>query len=388
MIPFNKPFFAGKELAYIKQAVDSGKISGNGYFTKACQRYFEQKFNFNKVLLTASCTDALEMAALLCDIQPGDEVIMPSFTFVSTANAFVLRGAKIIFADSGDAHPNLDTDRLEELISPKTKAIVALHYGGVAADIEFIAGLVKKYSAKFEHEIFLIEDAAHAIGAYHKNIPLGSFGHFAAFSFHETKNIIAGEGGMLVINDQRFIDRAEVIWEKGTNRAAFSRHEIPVYDWIDIGSSFLPSEITAAFLFAQLEHFDEISGRRAQSWNQYYDFFQKLPGNQWFSLPPVPEHARHNHHIFFLVCRSLPERDALIAHLFQNDILAVSHYRPLHLSPYYRPFHEIRTLPNAVKFSERLLRLPLFHELDAASIDKISRTILSFYQNLKNDNLI
>ena len=269
-IPFNKPFFTGKETVYIQDAVSSGKISGNGYYTQLCHDFFEKKYGFQKVLLTSSCTDALEMAAILIDIQPGDEVIVPSYTFVSTANAFVLRGAKIIFADSREDHPGLDEDKIEELITPKTKAIVHVHYAGVACDMDKIMAIAGKYN------LFVVEDAAQAIDSYYTGKdgvrrPLGSIGHLAAFSFHETKNIISGEGGMLVVNDDQFSKRAEIIWEKGTNRSAFFKGEVDKYGWVDIGSSFLPSDITAAFLWAQLEYLDEIQDKRKVIWNTYYE---------------------------------------------------------------------------------------------------------------------
>jgi dTDP-4-amino-4,6-dideoxygalactose transaminase len=251
-IPFNKPCFIGKELDYISQAVKSGKISGDGIFTKKCHDFFESKYGFKKVLLTTSCTDALEMAAILIEVKEGDEVIMPSYTFVSTANAFVIRGAKIVFVDSGIDNPNMDVSKIEALITPKTKAIVAVHYAGMACDMDVIMTLANKY------KLFVIEDAAQSIHSFYKGKPLGSIGHFAAFSFHETKNIISGEGGMLVINDEQFIKRAEIIREKGTNRSQFFRGEINKYDWVDIGSSFLPSDIIAAFLYAQLENIEKI----------------------------------------------------------------------------------------------------------------------------------
>ncbi|MEY4937884.1 MAG: hypothetical protein RIS64_4243, partial [Bacteroidota bacterium] len=255
-IPFNKPFLTGKEVHYIYQAVQSGKISGDGLFTKKCHDFFEKRYHFKKALLTTSCTDALEMAAILINIQPGDEVIMPSYTFVSTANAFVLRGAKIIFADSMRNHPNMDADSLESLITSRTKAIVPVHYAGVACDMDKIMALATKYN------LYVIEDAAQAIDSFYKGKPLGSIGHLAAFSFHETKNIISGEGGMLAINDETFIERAEIIREKGTNRSKFFRGEIDKYGWVDIGSSYLPSDMIAAFLYAQLENLEVIQAKR------------------------------------------------------------------------------------------------------------------------------
>ena len=269
-IPFNKPYMTGKETQYIEQAVNSGKISGNGLFTKKCQDFFENKYGFIKCLLTTSCTDALEMAAILLNIKQGDEVIMPSFTFVSTANAFVLRGAKIIFADSKKDHPNIDENLLESLITPKTKAIVVVHYAGVACEMDTIMSLAKK------HNIYVVEDAAQAIDSFYKGKPLGSIGHLSAFSFHETKNIQCGEGGMLAINDEQFKERAEIIWEKGTNRSAFFRGEVNKYGWVDIGSSFLPSEISAAFLWAQLESLDKIQNKRKEIYKHYQNELKSL----------------------------------------------------------------------------------------------------------------
>jgi dTDP-4-amino-4,6-dideoxygalactose transaminase len=275
MLTFNKPFLTGKETAYITDAVASGKISGNGKYTQLCQNYFQNKYGFKKCLLTTSCTDALEMAAILLEIKPGDEVIMPSYTFVSTANAFVLRGANIVFADSMGVNPNMDVESIEALITPKTKAIVPVHYAGIACDMDAIMDLATKYN------LFVVEDAAQAIDSYYTGKdgiekPLGGIGHLAAFSFHETKNIISGEGGMLVVNDPQFAQRAEIIWEKGTNRSAFFRGEVDKYGWVDVGSSFLPSEIVAAFLWAQLEHLEEIQNKRKSIWNQYWEGLKPL----------------------------------------------------------------------------------------------------------------
>ena len=281
MIPFNKPYLSGKESSYLIEAVNSGKISGNGYFTKKCQHFFEERYGFKKTLLTTSCTYDLEMAAILLDLQPGDEVIMPSYTFVSTANAFILRGARIRFADSGTNNPNIDADRIEELITSKTKAIVVVHYAGVACDMDRIMGLANK------HDLFVVEDAAHAIDSHYNDKPLGSIGHLAAFSFHETKNIISGEGGMLVINDDQFIRRAEIIWEKGTNRSAFFRGEIDKYSWVDIGSSFLPSEIVSAFLYAQLENLDDIQATRRSKWEYYEKQLQPLVRKGLVDIPKL-----------------------------------------------------------------------------------------------------
>ncbi len=270
MIPFNKPFLTGKEAHYMYQAVYTGKLSGNGEFTKKCQKFFEEKYGFKKALLTTSCTDALEMCAILCDVQPGDEVIVPSYTFVSSALAFVRQGAKIIFADSMASNPNIDAEKLEVLITPKTKVIVPVHYAGVACDMDRIIEIANK------HNILVVEDAAQAIDSYYKGRPLGSIGHMSAFSFHETKNIIAGEGGLLAINDERFIRRSEILWEKGTNRSEFFRGEVNKYGWVDTGSSFLPSEVIAAFLWAQLENMELIQNRRKAIWEQYHEGLKNL----------------------------------------------------------------------------------------------------------------
>jgi len=384
MIPFNKPYLTGKEAHYMYEAVFTGKLSGNGMFTQRCQAYFEKRYGFQKCLLTTSCTDALEMAAILCDIQPGDEVIIPSYTFVSTALAFVRQGAKIVFADSRDEHPNIDVDRIESLITPKTKVIVPVHYAGMACDMEQIMALADKYN------LLVVEDAAQAIDSYYLTPdpsplgeggkrPLGSIGHLAAFSFHETKNIISGEGGMLAINDERFIHRAEIIWEKGTNRAEFFRGEVNKYGWVDIGSSFLPSEVIAAFLWAQIEHLDEIQNKRKQHWNRYYEALKPIADKGYFKIPAIPEYATNNAHMFYLVCPSLDERTTLINALKQNDILAVFHYLSLHSSPYYHEKHDGRVLANCDRFADCLVRLPLFYELTDENLDKIIETITSVY---------
>ncbi|EMR04266.1 dTDP-4-amino-4,6-dideoxygalactose transaminase [Cesiribacter andamanensis] len=372
-IPFNKPYLTGKETHYIYQAVNSGKLSGNGMFTKKCQQFFQEKYGFRKCLLTTSCTDALEMAAMLLDIQPGDEVIMPSYTFVSTANAFVLRGARIVFADSSADNPNLNADRLEELITPRTKAIVPVHYAGIACDMDKIMALADKYG------LFVVEDAAQAIDSYYKGRPLGGIGHLAAFSFHETKNIIAGEGGMLVVNDPRFEKRAEIIWEKGTNRTAFFRGEVDKYGWVDVGSSFLPSEVVAAFLYAQLEHLEQIQEKRCQLWKHYELALSPLAAAGKLRLPHIPEFATNNAHMFYVVCHSPAEQEALIAYLKERGVLAVFHYLSLHKSPFYTEKHDGRILPWSDFYSERLVRLPLYYELADDHLSTISREILSFF---------
>ncbi|UGS23652.1 dTDP-4-amino-4,6-dideoxygalactose transaminase [Flavobacterium channae] len=373
-IPFNKPYLTGKETQYIEEAVKSGKISGNGIFTQKCQQFFESNYGFKKTLLTTSCTDALEMAAILINIKEGDEVIMPSYTFVSTANAFVLRGAKIVFADSMPNHPNMDATKIEPLITSKTKAIVPVHYAGVACDMDTIMDLAKKYN------LFVVEDAAQAIDSYFigkdgLKKALGSIGHLAAFSFHETKNIISGEGGMLAINDEEFINRAEIIWEKGTNRSSFFRGEVDKYGWVDIGSSFLPSEIVAAFLWAQLENLETIQNTRKSHWENYNLALIDWAKKHEISLPELPHYATNNAHMFYLVCKNLEQRTALINHLKQNDIWAVFHYISLHKSPFYVDKHDGRVLPETDNFTNRLLRLPLFFELDSK---EVSTKILSF----------
>ena len=389
MIPFNKPYLTGKETLYIEQAVKSGKISGNGQFTQRCQAFFEQRYGFRKCLLTTSCTDALEMAAILCNIQSGDEVIVPSYTFVSTALAFVRQGATIVFADSQSNHPNLDADKIESLITPRTKVIVPVHYAGMACDMNKIMALADKYN------LLVVEDAAQAIDSYFapkspkgdftpplrdRGLALGSIGHLAAFSFHETKNIISGEGGMLAINDERFVNRAEIIWEKGTNRAEFFRGEVNKYSWVDIGSSFLPSEIIAAFLWAQIEHLDEIQQRRKHIWNLYEEKLRPLAEKGCFSMPRLPHYATNNAHMFYLVCNSLEDRTNLIAHLKQNNVLAVFHYLSLHSSEFYKAKHDGRTLPNCDHYTDCLMRLPLFYELVDFELNGITTRIIEKYE--------
>ena len=363
MIPFNKPYLTGKETEYIHDAVSTGKISGNGKYTKMCQSFFEERFGFKKCLLTTSCTDALEMAALLIGIQPGDEVIMPSYTFVSTANAFVLRGATIVFADSCQDSPNMDASSLAALITLKTKAIVPVHYAGIACDMDTIMELAQA------HGLYVIEDAAQAIDSYYigKNgikRALGSIGHLAAFSFHETKNIISGEGGMLAINDLQFAERAEIIWEKGTNRSAFFRGEVDKYGWVDVGSSFLPSEIIAAFLWAQLENMQSIQETRTKHWNNYITRLSQWAGANGVTLPMIPQSATNNAHMFYLVCNSLEQRSVIIEKLKSKDILSVFHYISLHESPFYKDRHDGRKLPNSQRYTNTLLRLPMYFELD------------------------
>lgn len=372
MIPFNKPYLTGKEMHYIYQAVYSGKISGNGMFTKKCQKYFEERYGFKKALLTTSCTDALEMCAILANIEPGDEVIVPSYTFVSTALAFVRQGAKIIFADSREDHPGIDVESIESLITSKTKAIVPVHYAGVACDMDGIMELADKYN------LIVIEDAAQAIESYYKGRALGSIGHLAAFSFHETKNINAGEGGLLAINDDRFINRSEVIWEKGTNRSEFFRGTIDKYGWVDTGSSFLPSEIIAAYLWAQLENLDDIQMRRGQIWNYFNQRLKAWAANNQIRLPFIPDYATNNGHMFYLVCKSAQQRELLITHLKNNNILAVFHYLSLHKSSYYSNTNKVMALPNSDSYTDCLVRLPLYYELTNEQLDFIIESLMNF----------
>lgn len=376
MIPFNKPFLTGKEAHYMYQAVFSGKISGNGVFTKKCQSFFESRYGFKKCLMTTSCSDALEMAAILCDIQPGDEVIVPSYTFVSSALAFVRQGAKIIFADSCKGEPDIDADKIEALITPKTKVIVPVHYAGVACDMDKIMDIAHR------HNLLVVEDAAQAIDSYYKGLPLGGIGHLGCFSFHETKNVISGEGGLLVINDDRFIRRSEIIWEKGTNRSEFFRGEVNKYGWVDTGSSFLPSEIISAFLYAQLENLDMIQNRRKAIWQEYFNGLKDLAAQGFFTLPSIPDYATNNAHMFYIVCRSLEERSALIKYLKEQEVLSVFHYLSLHKSDYYLKHYTDRPeLPNCDRYADRLVRLPMFYELTDEQVERIVLLIGQFYCN-------
>jgi dTDP-4-amino-4,6-dideoxygalactose transaminase len=383
MIPFNKPFLTGKEAHYMYQAVYTGKLSGNGVFTKKCQGFFEEKYGFRKTICTTSGTDALEMAAILCDVKPGDEVIVPSYTFVSSALAFARQGARIIFADSCKNNPNIDADKIEALITPRTKVIVPVHYAGVACDMDKIMDIANR------HNLFVVEDAAQAIDSYYKGKPLGGIGHFGCFSFHETKNVTAGgEGGLLVVNDERFIRRAEIIWEKGTNRAEFFRGMVNKYGWVDTGSSFLPSEINSAFLWAQLESLDAIQARRKAIWDMYYEGLKDMAAKGCFTMPDIPEYATNNGHMFYLVCRSLEERTKLIAYLKEQGVGAVFHYLSLHLSDYYKEHHvgEIPNLPNCDCFADCLVRLPMYYELTMDSAENIVKLINDFYVTVEKQS--
>ena len=372
----------GKETEYIRQAVVDGKISGNGEFTHRCQNFFEKRYGFRKCLLTTSGTDALEMAAILTGVGPGDEVIVPSYTFVSTALAFIRCGAKVVFADSRGDEPNIDASKIEPLITPQTKVIVPVHYAGCACDMDAIMAIAKK------HDLLVVEDAAQAVDSFYdppasrlsssvsSPRPLGSVGHLGCFSFHETKNIISGEGGMLTINDERFVRRAEIIWEKGTNRAEFFRGEVNKYGWVDIGSSFLPTEIVSAFLWAQLEHLDEIQAERKRLWVRYWEKLEDLrrETGDAFALPKIPEYATNNAHMFYLLFPDLTKRSDFIAKMKARDILTVFHYLPLHSSAYYAKQHDGRELPNCDRYADTLVRLPLYYDLGSDQ-DKVLAAI-------------
>ncbi len=374
MIKFNKPYFTGRELPFIQEAIENNRLSGNGPFTVKCQQFFEQRYGFKKILLTQSCTSALEMAALLIECDSEDEIIIPSYTFVSTANAFALRGCNLVFADSNESNPNIDADKLESLITENTKAIVVVHYAGIACDMDKIMAIAER------HNLYVIEDAAQGIDSFHSGKPLGSIGHLAAFSFHETKNIISGEGGMLAINDEKFIKRAEILWEKGTNRSAFFRGEVDKYNWIDVGSSFLPSELTAAFLWAQLQELDHIQAMRKNIWDYYYRSLLPLQEKGILFLPVLPEYASNNAHLFYVALKNHDEYVALAAHLKANDIQAVFHYLPLHKSPYIENKYGVQQdLPMSDFFGSTLLRIPLYPDLTREEQEKIVAKISLFF---------
>ena len=369
MIPFNKVYTTGKEIQYLSEAISNGKLSGNGPFTLRCQTFFEKKYGIKKALLTTSATDALEMCAILANIQNSDEVIIPSYTFVSSALPFIRQGAKVVFADSYANNPNINADLIESLITKKTKAIVVVHYSGISCDMDAIMDLANRYN------LIVIEDAAQAIDGYFTNkngirIALGTIGHMAAFTFHETKNIIAGEGGLIAINDEKYINRSEIIWEKGTNRADFFRGKTNKYGWVDLGSSFLPSELIAAFLWAQLESLDAIQEKRKLLWNTYNTMFLEKKIKD-LKLPIVTKFASHNAHTYFILTKDVEHRNRLIDQLKDAGFNAVFHYLSLHASDYFRDKHDGRHLPNSDNFSDCLLRLPLYYDLDIDCISKI-----------------
>lgn len=374
MIPFNHPYFTGHELGFMSEAIQSARVSGDGPFSRRCESFLTARYGLAKGLLTTSCTDALEMAALLCDIRPGDEVILPSFTFVSTANAFVLRGAHLKFVDSLPEHPNLNPDLIEPLISNRTRVLIAVHYAGVACDMDPILRLAKA------HDLRVVEDAAQGIESTYKGHPLGAIGDLGTFSFHETKNIHCGEGGLLAVNDPNLTSRAEIIREKGTNRSAFFRGEVDKYGWVDIGSSFLPSDLLAAMLWSQIENLESIQTHRMVIWNRYLDNLAELTSKGWAALPSIPEFAGHNAHSFYLVLDSIETRSALIAYLKRQGVMAVFHYQSLHGSPFFQAQHDGRILPYADHYSDCLVRLPLFVGLTMAEQDFIVEQVLRFFR--------
>lgn len=373
-VPFNKPFIIGKELYYISQAVLGGKIAGDGLFTRRCNEFMENAFNAKKVLLTHSCTAALEMAAILCELEPGDEVILPSFTFVSTANAFHLRGAKLIFADIRNDTLNIDENLLDGLITQKTKAIVPVHYAGVACAMDDIMGLAGK------NGIFVIEDAAQAVNSLYGDQYLGTIGDMGAYSFHETKNFISGEGGAIVINNDRFIERAEIIREKGTNRSKFFRGETDKYTWVDTGSSYLPSEIIAAFLFAQLENIDLITRKRREIFEYYADALTPLEEAGLLCIPVSVQNSRANYHLFYVILEDEETRNGLMDYLKSRGVLAVFHYVPLHTSPMGLSMgYSEGQFPVTESISRRLLRLPFYYELTREDQDYVIDCIRDFF---------
>jgi len=373
-ILFNHPPYTGNEDQYVLAAMRSAKISGDGEFTQRCQAWFESALDCEKALLTPSCTQALEMAALLIDIQPGDEVIMPSYTFVSTANAFVLRGAKIVFVDIRPDTMNIDETLIEAAITERTKAIVPVHYAGIACEMDTIMEIAQR------HRLYVIEDAAQGMMSSYKGRPLGSIGHLGAYSFHETKNFTSGgEGGLLIINDERFAERAEIIREKGTNRSQFFRGMVDKYSWVDLGSSYLPCELQAAYLWGQLERATVITENRMTSWSTYYHALQNLGDAGLLELPSIPDGCIHNAHMFYLKVKDLDERTRLITHLKQHDILAVFHYVPLHSAPAGKEFSRFHGEDRfTTKESERLIRLPLWYGMDEATRGQVVRSVLRF----------
>lgn len=375
MITFNKPPYTGSEDQYVLEAMQSDKISGDGFFGKKCQSFFENLIGCKKALLTPSCTAALEMAAMLVDIQPGDEVIMPSYTFVSTANAFVLRGANIVFVDIRPDTMNIDETLIEAAITSRTKAIVPVHYAGVACEMDKIMDIANR------HNLFVIEDSAQGMMSAYKGQPLGTIGHIGAFSFHETKNYTSGgEGGLLIINDDFFLQRAEIIREKGTNRSQFFRGQVDKYTWVDVGSSYLPSELQAAYLWGQLEHLDLINQRRLDIWNAYYDAFLPLKKRGLISLPHIPSECKHNAHMFYLKLNDIDQRTALIDFLKVKNIMSVFHYIPLHSSPAGKSFGHFNGVDHYTTVeSERLVRLPLYYGLDNEDREAVIRSVTSFF---------
>lgn len=376
MIPFNIPLITGQEMCYINQAIQNKKICGDGSFTKKCNEWLENNAKTKKVLLTTSCTHALEMAAILADIRENDEVIMPSFTFVTTANAFVLRGAKIIFVDVRSDTMNIDETKIEEAITNKTKAIVPVHYAGVSCEMDEIMELAKKYN------LLVIEDAAQGMMSTYKKKVLGSIGDMGCYSFHETKNYSCGEGGAILINNERFVERAEIIREKGTNRLRFLKGQVDKYTWVDIGSSYLPSELNAAFLYAHLEMAEVVNKKRLYLWDRYYQNLKDLEVKGVLELPQIPYHCSHNAHMFYVKLKDAEERHEVIEFLKNNGIQAAFHYIPLHSSLAGQKFGEFRGEDkHTTKGSERLLRLPLYYDLKLEEVDYITEQVRDFFVN-------
>ncbi|MBM3453343.1 MAG: dTDP-4-amino-4,6-dideoxygalactose transaminase [Bacteroidetes bacterium] len=371
MIPFNRPYLSGNEILYIQEVIASGKIASNGNYTVKCERFFEERYGFKRALLTTSCTTALEMAALLMDIKPGDEIIVPSYTYVSTANVFEKLGGKIVFADACAEFPNLDPDKLEKLITPNTKAIVPMHYAGVSCDMARIMEIAHKYN------LLVLEDAAMALDNTYQMQFIGSIGHFATFSFHETKNISCGEGGMLVINDLKYVERAEIIRDKGTNRRQFIRDKLERYEWVDLGGSYAPNEITAACLFAQVEKLNFIQKQRLTIWNAYSNEFKSIK-NDLIEIPKIPNYSKSNGHAFFVICKSKIVRNSLIEYMAKKGICLQFHYQALHKSKFYLDRNETTTLPNAEHFSDCLVRFPCFTSLGIGDVKYICDEVRKF----------
>jgi dTDP-4-amino-4,6-dideoxygalactose transaminase len=375
-IPFNKPAIVGSELIYVGQAVAGGHASGDGPFTRRAQKLMEERFGAQRILLTTSCTAALEMAALLCELGPGDEVIVPSYTFVSTANAAVLRGAMPVFVDIRPDTLNIDERLIEAAVTPRTRAIFPIHYAGVACEMDEIMAIARR------HDLLVVEDAAQGVFAKYKGQWLGTIGHMGCYSFHETKNFSCGEGGALVVNDPGLEKRAEILREKGTNRSQFLRGQVDKYTWVDIGSSYVPSDMLAAFLVGQLENMEKITTRRSEIYDRYAGMFVPLVERGLIHTPSVPQHCTTNYHMFYILAADLDERTALIAHLRQADILAVFHYVPLHSSPFARSLGVPQTsLPVTDDTSSRLLRLPMYFDITDREVDEVAGAVLDFYRN-------
>lgn len=377
-IPFNKPYLTGKELEYISQAHEAGHLAGNGPFTKRCHAWLEKHTGCRKAFMTHSCTAALEMAAILADIQPGDEVIMPSYTFVSTANAFVLRGGVPVFVDIRPDTLNIDEMKIEAAITSKTKAVVPVHYAGVGCEMDTIMEIAERYG------LLVVEDAAQGVGATYKGRPLGSIGHLAALSFHETKNVISGHGGALLINDARFVERAEILWERGTNRSLFYRGEVDKYSWVDIGSSYLPSDIIAAFLWAQLEQAEYLTQCRLDLWALYHAALSELEDEGLVRQPLMPDYCHHNAHMYYLLLPGLEMRTAFLKFLSEAGIMAVFHYIPLHSSPAGLRFGRTHgELARTQSVSERVVRLPLWIGLGETGVTRVSTVVHDFFASVR-----